>query len=80
MGGGGANVCVIATGRETYKFGEKGELIMADNPKISQIKLPNGSTYDIEDANVGISSTYDETDNEVILVVGSLGDADSTEY
>lgn len=22
---------------------------MADNPKISQIKLPNGSTYDIED-------------------------------
>lgn len=53
---------------------------MADNPKISQIKLPNGSTYDIEDANVGISSTYDETDNEVILVVGSLGDADSTEY
>ena len=53
---------------------------MAENPKISQIKLPNGSTYDIEDANVGISSTYDASDYEVILTVGSLGDADSTEY
>lgn len=26
---------------------------MADNPKISQIKLPNGSTYDIKDNTSG---------------------------
>lgn len=29
---------------------------MADNPKISQIKLPNGSTYDIEDNTSGYTS------------------------
>lgn len=48
--------------------------------KISQIKLPNGTTYDLEDPNVGISSTYDNATYTVELVVGSLGDADTTEY
>ena len=31
---------------------------MADNPKISQIKLPNGSTYDIEDNTSGYSKVH----------------------
>lgn len=48
--------------------------------KISQIQLPNGTTYDIEDANVGIDSTYDSSTYTVTLTVGSLGDADTTEY
>ncbi len=48
--------------------------------KISQIQLPNGTIYDLEDQNVGISSTYDSATHTVSLVVGSLGDADSTEY
>ena len=47
---------------------------------VSQIQLPNGAIYNIKDANVGISSSYDETDYEVILTVGSLEDADSTRY
>lgn len=37
---------------------------MAENPKISQIKLPNGSTYDIEDIiarQIELSATYTET-------------------
>lgn len=54
---------------------------MADTDnKISQIKLPNGNVYDIEDPNVGITSTYNDQTKTVILTVGSLGDADSTEY
>ncbi len=52
---------------------------MADG-KISQIKLPNGDIYEFEDPNTGISSTYNEQTKTVTLVVGSLGDADSTEY
>lgn len=48
--------------------------------KISQIQLPNGTKYDLEDPNVGISSTYDSDTYTVELVVGSLGDADTTEY
>ena len=48
--------------------------------RISQIQLPNGSTYVIKDPNVGISSTYDSITKTVTLTVGSLGDADSTEY
>ena len=47
---------------------------------ISKISLPNGNLYTIQDENVGISSTYDSTTQTVILTVGSLGDADSTEY
>ena len=50
---------------------------MAD---ISVIELPDGSKYNIKDANVGIDSTYNSTDQQVILTVGSLNDADSTEY
>lgn len=53
---------------------------MADNPKISQIQLPSGNIYDIEDPNVGITSEYNSTTQTVTLTVGSLGDADSTEY
>lgn len=52
---------------------------MADG-SISKIQLPNGNIYDIKDENVGISSTYDSSTKTVTLTVGSLGDADSTEY
>ncbi len=52
---------------------------MADG-SISKIQLPNGNIYDIKDENVGISSTYDSSTKTVTLAVGSLGDADSTEY
>ena len=52
---------------------------MADG-KISKIKLPNGSEYEFEDPNTGIASTYDSITKTVTLTVGSLGDADSTEY
>lgn len=50
---------------------------MAD---ISKIKLPDGTVYNIKDANVGVDSTYDSDTLTVTLVVGSLEDADSTEY
>lgn len=48
--------------------------------KITQIQLPNGTIYDLSDQNVGIDSDYISADYEVVLTVGSLGDADSTEY
>lgn len=48
--------------------------------KISQITLPDGSTYYLEDQTVGISDTYDENTQTLILLVGSLDDADGTEY
>ena len=54
---------------------------------VSVIQLPNGDNYNIKDAvtrttaeNVGITSVYNSKDEEVILTVGSLNDADSTEY
>ena len=47
---------------------------------ISKIQLPNGNTYVIKDENVGIDSTYDSQNKTVVLTVGSLDDADSTEY
>ena len=50
---------------------------MAD---ISQIKLPDGNTYNIKDANVGVTSTYDSSTHTVTLTVGSLQDADEQEY
>ncbi len=50
---------------------------MAD---IAKIQLPNGNIYNIKDENVAISSTYNSTDKEVILLVGSLDNADDTEY
>ena len=50
---------------------------MAD---ISKIELPDGNIYNIKDANTDISSTYDSSTHTVTLTVGSLGDADSTEY
>ena len=49
-------------------------------PDISKIELPNGSVYDIKDARVGIDATYDSTTKTVTLTVGSLPDADNTEY
>ena len=52
---------------------------MADG-NISKIQLPNGNIYDIKDENVGITSTYNSTTKTVTLTVGSLNDADSTEY
>ena len=52
---------------------------MADG-NISQIQLPNGNIYNVKDENVGITSTYDSTTHTVVLTVGSLNDADSTEY
>ena len=52
---------------------------MADG-NISKIQLPNGNVYDIKDENVGITSTYNSTTKTVTLTVGSLNDADSTEY
>lgn len=36
--------------------------------------------YHLQDANVGIDSEYISADYEVVLTVGSLGDADNTEY
>lgn len=47
---------------------------------ISKVQLPNGNIYDIKDENVGITSTYDSSTNTVILNVGSLNNADTTEY
>jgi hypothetical protein len=52
---------------------------MADGV-ISQIQLPDGSKYVIKDPNTGITSTYDSNTKTVTLTVGSLRDADSTEY
>lgn len=40
----------------------------------------NGDIYNLQDANTDISSTYDAETHTVTLIVGSLGDADSTEY
>lgn len=50
------------------------------NDKISKITLPNGTTYDLQDENVGIDSSYDSTTKTVILTVGSLQIVDGTEY
>jgi len=47
---------------------------------ISKIQLPDGGVYDIKDENTGITSTYDSSTKTVILNVGSLTNADSTEY
>lgn len=52
---------------------------MADGT-ISKIQLPNGSTYEIKDPNTTITSSYDSSTKTVTLTVGSLGDADGTEY
>ena len=40
----------------------------------------NGNVYILQDANTDISSSYDANTKTVTLTVGSLGDADSTEY
>ena len=63
---------------------------MADTEnRVSQIQLPDGSIYVIKDPNVGITSIIEDTldgqgqvlyEKNVILTVGSLGDADTTEY
>lgn len=53
---------------------------MANESAISKITLPDGTTYNIKDANVGLASTYDSTTKTVILTVGSLEDADDMEF
>ena len=40
----------------------------------------NGDVYNLQDANTDIDSTYDANTHTVTLIVGSLGDADNTEY
>lgn len=40
----------------------------------------DGDIYNLQDANTDISSSYDANTKTVTLTVGSLGDADSTEY
>ena len=40
----------------------------------------NDNIYHLQDANVGIDSEYISSNYEVVLTVGSLGNADSTEY
>ena len=52
---------------------------MADQV-ISTITLPNGQVYRLKDANTNIGSTYDSETRTVTLTVGSLKDADTTEY
>lgn len=52
---------------------------MADG-NIAKVQLPDGKVYNVKDENVGIVSTYDSTTHTVTLTVGSLEDADGTEY
>ena len=40
----------------------------------------DGDIYNLVDANTSIDSTYDSSTHTVTLIVGSLSDADSTEY
>ena len=48
---------------------------------INKIQLPNGNIYDIASQETAIESTYDSNTKTVTLtIVGSLGDADTTEY
>lgn len=50
------------------------------NDTISQVKLPDGNVYDIVDQTVTITSTYDSTEKNLTLIVGSLVNADLEEY
>lgn len=52
---------------------------MADG-SVSQIRLPNGSIYDIVGKEAAIESTYDSTTHTVTLTVGTLTDADTIDY
>lgn len=47
---------------------------------VSQITLPDGRVLSLKDANTSLGSTYDSTTQTVTLTVGSLNDADTTEY
>ena len=47
---------------------------------ISKIRLPNGSIYDIVGAEATIDSSYDTNTQTVTLTVGTMEDADSTQY
>ena len=40
----------------------------------------NGDIYNLQDANINISSTYDAETYTVTLIVGSFEDIDNTEY
>lgn len=51
------------------------------NNTISQIKLPDGITYDIVSTDTAaIESTYDSSTETVTLLVGHALDADNTEF
>ena len=56
---------------------------MANQGDITEIQLPNGDSYTIKDPtveNIGIDSEYISNNQEVVLTVGALVDADNTEY
>lgn len=55
---------------------------MADG-NISQISLPNGSIYDIEDTTARqtqLNATYTAATLDLALELGSAGDADNEEF
>lgn len=47
---------------------------------IKKIQLPNGNVYDIAGSEAELDSTYNSTTKTVTLSVGTLEDADDTEY
>ena len=51
---------------------------MADG-NISQIKLPDGKTYNIKDATISLDSIYDASNNRVTLIISSLEDVNNIE-
>lgn len=56
---------------------------MANQGNITEVQLPNGDSYTIKDPtveNIGIDSEYITANQEVVLTVGALVDADNTEY
>ena len=50
------------------------------NGNISKIQLPDGSVYDIVGKAAAIDSSYDSATKTVTLTVGTLEDADDTEF
>lgn len=51
---------------------------MADG-NISQIKLPDGKTYNVKDATISLDSIYDQSKQKVTLIIGSLEDTSNVE-
>ena len=53
------------------------------NSTISQIQLPNGTTYDIEDEtarNVGLTATYTAATLDLALELGGIQNADEEDF